>query len=534
MNDRITPDNPSEQRPERGSPALEILRVALPAIVTMLSYVVMQFVDTLIVARLEPGAIAAVGNGGIFAFVLGSFMFGMLGIINTFVSQNYGAGRPEKGAAYAWNGLWLCLAAWLFVMLPAAALWPMIDTGVRAVLSIEGDPGVRANAFVYGRILLLGMVFVLAARGLSHYFYGIHRAQWVMGAAIIANAINIPASMGLVYGWWGLPRLEIAGAAIGTVIGSVVEIAILMGVFLGPKFARELKTRCGWRPSLAHIKDIWRLGWPAGLMLGNELCCWWLFMGFIVADFGKAHNDAAWIVLRYMHVSFMPAVGLSMAVTAVVGKVVGAGRSDLATNRMMLGLSMAVAYMGACAIAMVVFREYFVGVFAEEMGQMGGADGATSPEYIAEVIRVGSAVLIVAAAFQVFDAVAITVVGALRGAGDTVWPGIATALLSWTFIIGAGYGITRVAPGLGSLGAWIGAALFIISLAIALSVRWRSGKWMAMAVAGPGQEVYTGPSGNEMGVVEPSTAAPEVGAMLEPAGGVVRRRRAVESEDADA
>lgn len=510
-------------------PAREMLRVALPAIVTMLSYVVMQFADTLIVARLGPGSIAAVGNGGIFAFVLGSFIFGLLAVVNTFVSQHYGAGAPEKGAAYAWNGLWLAAAAWIAVMLPAAWLFPALSSGAASLLGTATDPGVAAAAADYGRISLIGMIFMLGARGMSHYFYGIHRAKWVMVAALTANIINVPVSIVLVYGWWGFPMLGVAGAAIGTVIGSAFELGLLMAVYLSPKFARELGTRSAWRPSAAHIRKLLRLGWPAGLMLGNELFCWWVFMSFLIASFGPAHNDAAWITLRYMHVSFMPTVGLSMAVTAIVGRVVGAGRLDLATRRMVLGLKMAMAYMGVCALAMVVFREPLVSLFARLMldaGAVHAAAAADEAAYIADVVRLGSSMLIVAAAFQVFDAVAITVVGGLRGAGDTVWPGLATAILSWAFLLGVGFATVKLAPGLGSLGPWLGAAGFIISLALALAWRWKSGRWQAMAVVKPRKAAFTGPSGEELGSIEPATAMPEAGGIVEPSAAYIPTGRA--------
>ncbi|MGP1347677.1 MAG: MATE family efflux transporter [Phycisphaerales bacterium] len=460
-------------------PVVELLSIAGPAVVTMVSYTIMQFVDMLIAAQLGPGAVAAVGNGGITAFVLSSALFGVLGLVNTYASQNLGAGRVREGAAYAWNGLWMVLIYWAAVIVPCAVMLPSIFAGARGLLGVEVDPDVNAMAVEYGRIAMYGMGLTLGARGLSHYFYGVHRAKWVMISALVANAVNVPVSFALVLGLWGFPAMGVAGAALGTVVGSAIELGILMWVFVGRRFAEELGTRERWRFSWAHCRDILRLGWPAGLMFGNELFCWWVFMTILVAKFGVAHNDAGWITLRYMHIAFMPAVGLSMAVTAVVGRVVGAGRADLATDRMKLGLKMAMAYMGVCALAMVLFRHELVGVFAHLMNK------EQTPEldaHVREVIRIGGGVLIVAAAFQLFDALAITLVGALRGAGDTVWPGIVTAVLSWVWIIGGGLAVTLLFPEWGSLGPWSGAAMFIITLSLALAWRWRSGAWKRIEV----------------------------------------------------
>lgn len=463
--------------PERSlsnkSPILELLSIAGPAVITMVSYTVMQFVDMLIVAQTGSGAVAAVGNGGITAFVLSSVLFGVLGLINTFTSQSLGAGRPRDGAAYAWNGIWMVLIYWLCIMLPFAVVMPDVFDAMRRFFKVEADPHVTEMSIVYGRISLYGMCLMLGARALAHYFYGVHRAKWVMIGAIIANVVNLPVSIGLVLGLWGLPELGVAGAAIGTIIGSAVEFVVLMAVFLGPSFNRDLGTRAAWRFSLKHCKDILRLGWPAGVMFSNELFCWWVFMSTYLASFGTVHNEAGWIVLRYMHIAFMPAVGLSMAVTAVVGRVVGAGRTDLATSRMKLGLFMAMAYMGSCALVMVIFREPLIQAFANQMLKR---DPELAP-YVQQIVAVGGGVLIVAAAFQLFDAMAITIVGALRGAGDTVWPGVMTAILSWAWILGGGYLAITYFPQWGSLGPWAGAAMFIITLSLVLAWRWKSGAW---------------------------------------------------------
>jgi MATE family multidrug resistance protein len=166
-----------------------------------------------------------------------------------------------------------------------------------------------------------------------------------------------------------------------------------------------------------------------------------------------------------------------MAVTAVVGKSIGAGKPDQAARRTRLGLGLGMAYMGLCALAMVIFREPAVRIFVAAVpleSQMG------SPEAIDEIVKLGSSLLILAAAFQVFDALAIILVGALRGAGDTLWPGIVTVVLSWSLIVGLGWLFVERAPGLGSLGPWIGAAAYIIVLSVAILTRYASGAWRSI------------------------------------------------------
>jgi len=464
------------------------LRVAVPAVVTMTSYTVMQFVDKLIVKEIGPDELAAVGNGGIAAFIPGAMMMGLLGVINTFVSQNLGAGRPQRGSAYAWNGLYLSVLSWIVVFIPFAIFLPHVFLAQQAIFNLQApSEAVSAMQNQYGGILLLGMIFTLCSRSLGHFFYGIHKPAVVMYLAIAANGVNVLLCNYLVLGRVGVPGLEyqssyegmgVLGAALSTVAGGVVELLIPLALFLSPKTDAAYHTRRAWRYSSAHIRDILRIGWPAGLMGANELLCWFVFMTGFVAHFDKpgepaVNNAAGWITLQYMHLSFMPAVGISIALTAVVGKYIGAKRIDIAVKRAWLGLWMTVAYMSLCAAVFVIFRHWLVGLFT-------GSE--YDPETAARIVEIGSTLLILAAMFQLFDAIAISLSGVLRGAGDTVWPGVVTVILSWSIIVGGGWYFVAFHEDLGSLGPWIAAAAYIIALSIAFFVRFLGGKWKHMKI----------------------------------------------------
>ena len=512
-------------------PLREILVIAAPSVVTMTSYTLMQFVDALMVSRIgpEPVYVAAQGNGGVVAWLLMAVVLGLTGVVNTFVSQHLGAGRPREGAAYAWNALWLSIAAWAALMLPVAALAPFIFEAREAIIGATGgeggatDPRLMRLQTEYARIMLMGGVFVVCGRAISHYFYGMHRPAVVMIAALAGNLVNIAVNLVLIFGEAGLPVPEalegtiggavlgtcsgaaaavagalgvpamgVAGAALGSVIGAAVELTIPMALFLSPSYARRFGTRAAWRVNMRKIRDIVRIGWPAGAMFANEMFCWTYLMSVLIAAGGAAagasaviHNTAGWIGLRYMHLSFMPAVGLSIAMTAIVGKCMGMGRPDLATSRTWLGLRIGLVYMGACAIGFFVLREWMIERFVP--ASMSAAEAE-------ELVRIGSTVMIAAAVFQVFDAMAIVLSGALRGAGDTVWPGIATILLSWGCIVGLGHLLVATAPRLGSLGPWIGAAAFIITLGSALLWRFVGGKWREIKLVERAPVAESGPA----------------------------------------
>lgn len=487
----------------------EMLRIAIPSVATMSSYTIMQFADKLMVSRIgpEPVYVSAQSNGGILAWTLIAFLLGVTGVVNSFVSQNLGAGKPERGAAYAWNGLWMCLVYFVLIIVPAIFLVPSYfgllhpDPGMATLRALETD---------YAVIILAGAMGVMCSRTIHHYFYGLQRPWVVLISALAANLVNIVLNVLLifgdqpvVFGGWlgervfspitasiasagaglGIEPMGVIGAAYATVIGGFVEFLIPLALFVSPRYARRFGTLRAWKVSADCVRGLLRVGLAPGLMFLNEILCWNMLMVLLIPLGGKAAGDdpvlhltTGWIALQYMHLSFMPAVGLSIAAQAMVGKCMGMKRPDLATKRALLALYITLGYMGVCALFFVICRAELMGVFI---------DDSTPPGQRAKLIAIGSSVMVAAAVFQLFDALAITTSAALRGAGDTVWPGVATIVLSWTCIVGVGYGLVLVAPGLGSMGPWIGASLYIILLGVVLGGRFMRGKWKSLSLVEP-------------------------------------------------
>ncbi|MHC4980161.1 MAG: MATE family efflux transporter [Planctomycetota bacterium] len=285
-------------QPEAGvSPLREVWSIAWPSVLSMTSYTVMQFVDKLMVAQVGPLQVAAQGNGGIWAFTPLAFALGVLTVVNTYVSQNLGAGKPENGSKYAWASFWLAISAWVLLLVPWAIVLPWV------FVTVGHGPRLVELETGYGRILLLGGVLVMASRGINNYFFGMHRPRIVTVSSIVGNLVNGLANYVLIFGSdglpaWGLPGVPgvtpmgLHGAALGTVIGTAVELAIPALVFLGPKFNAAYGTRQAWRPRLGPIRDLLRIGWPAAVQFGNEIVAWSIFMSVLVGLFGENHMTA--------------------------------------------------------------------------------------------------------------------------------------------------------------------------------------------------------------------------------------------------
>lgn len=480
----IQPDATTTPR----SPLREVWTIAWPTVITMTSYTMMQFMDKLMVAQVGPLEFTAQSNGGIWAFNALAFCMGVVTVINTFVSQNLGAGRPERGARYAWAGFWLCLIVWVVLLIPfGLAVGPIFHV-------LPGhSPRLQRMETGYAQILLFGGVILLLSRAINNYFFGMHRPKIVTIAAIAGNIANIVGNYILIYGhdgvvieiggvthdlpgMPGVTPLGVYGAAIATVFGTLVELLIPSLIFLGREFNTKYRTRSQWRPDFGAVRELLKVGWPAAVQWGNELVCWSLFMTYFVGSFGEMHMAGGWIALSYMHLSFMPAVGFSVAVTSLVGKYIGAGKPDIAEARAYLGLRLAVVYMTVCGLLFFIFRHQLAGVFIA---------AEATPEDAEIIGRIAGRLLICAAVFQTFDAFGIIFSGALRGAGDTVWPGVITIIYSWVILVGGGWAVVRYAPGLESVGPWIAASVYIILFGMTLWRRWASGRWRSIKLIRP-------------------------------------------------
>lgn len=487
-------------------PLREMLAIAGPTVVTMTSYTLMQMLDKLMASRIgaDPIYVGAQGNGGLASFVPIAIAMGLITVVNTYVSQNMGAGKPERGPAYVWNAMWMSVVWWL-VLLPYGFLMPQLfhalwyDPNDTTALAASELARRVSLSCAYGQPLVYAAVITMASRAISQYFFGMHRANVVLVAGLTGNIVNFVCNSVLIYGpnsplagpethgilrsWFELtasvarslhlPPLGIAGAAYGTIIGSVVEATIPIAVFLGPGLNARYHTRSGWRPSWPHIKDLFKIGWPGALMFGNEMVCWSLFLVYFVSRFGAEHATAGWIAHQWMSLSFMPAVGISIAATAMVGKYMGMKRPDLAARRAWLALGIAVAWMCFMGAMFLVFRREMVGFFIDE---------GTPPEVRRKVLGLGMSFMVATAAFQFFDAIAMTLSGALRGAGDTVAVGVFTVLLSWGVIVGGSWFLVRYFPDLESRGPWIAAASYITILSLAILGRFLSGKWKRLTM----------------------------------------------------
>ena len=437
-----------------------MLKLAAPMVVTTISFTIMQFVDRFMVSRLGTEALAAIWPAGLVSFIPGGFAMGALASLNAYVSQSLGRGDSKDCSSYFWQALYmgLCYCTIVFVV-----MWPIAPW----IFKMMGQPpAVLELEVIYFRIMLYAHLIAVVNWSCNQFFIGIHRPIITMCASLCGQVVNVAANYVLIFGKFGIPAMGIAGAGWGTFIGMAVAGCINILVFLSPGINSVFSSRRTLRIQEGKMLDLLRVGLPAGFALTVNVALWGVILTGLIGYFGQEALAATSAALSYTSLSVMPVVGLSMALTAAVGKMIGLGRKDLAVKQTRICLRIALVYMGLMGVLFFVFRRNLIGFLS--------ADD--------KVIDTGVNILICAAVYQIFHAARIIYGGSLRGAGDTVWLAVISAVGAVLILGLGGIFITIYFPSLKSLGPWIAATLSVIVVGLANRSRFNSNRWMSIDI----------------------------------------------------
>lgn len=451
-------------------PIIELLRLAGPTVAQMASYTLMQFVDTLMLSHVGKTEATAAANSGLLAFSIISFGIGVLWVVNTLVSQSFGRGECAACGRYLWQGIW-------FGLVISVALAPVLPAANRIFRTFGHEPELARDEAIYLQIVLGATVFKMVGTAFWQFLLATDRPVAVMTATVAGVAVNALAAWAMLFGHFGFHPMGVAGAAWGQNVGVFVETALLV-LFAARRGYRQLYNLVDWRVRWPQMRTLIAVGVPSGLQITADVLAWSLFSVWVMGQFGTDAMAANTFMMRYMVLSFMPAFGISTAITALVGRYIGRGEPDVAVQRADLGFALTAVYMVSCGVLFFLGRHVLMGLFTHDP----------------EVLRTGATLLVFAAVYQFFDALYITYNGALRGAGDTLVPAVATGILCWGITVLGGYLIAILYPSLGPAGPWGAATFYGIVLGLFIYLRFRRGGWRAIRIgedAGKGEDTGT-------------------------------------------
>lgn len=425
-----------------------MLRLAWPVIVAELGWITMGIVDTVMVGPIGPAAIGAVGTGSTMFFALMVLGMGTLFALDTFVSQQFGAGRVDE--CHRWLFAGLQLAAVMSVLLVAVAVvgvWLLPFAGIHPDVIVLLQPYLSA--------LLWSTPPLLAYTVFRRYLQAMNVVLPVMATLVTANLINWGANWVLVYGHLGCPAFGVVGSAYATLAARVYLAVVLLGVIL----YRERKNPSGFHDvpfvaELTRMSELLRIGLPSALQLMLEIGVF-AASSMLAARIAPLALAANQIVLNVVSFFFMIPLGLSSAAAVRVGQAVG--RGDPAGVRRAgwsaLGLSLAFALCMSAAFA--IAPGPFLAIFT--------ADPA--------LLHVGTTLLLICALFQPFDGFQVVATGALRGLGDTRTPMLLNLVLHWMLGLPIAY-LLCFRAGWGVVGLWSGLGLSLTLIGAILLAVW--------------------------------------------------------------
>lgn len=434
--------------------------MAWPAILESFFVAFAGLVDSLMVSSLGSYAVAAVGLTTQPKFLGLSLFFAANVSISALVARRKGEGKREEA-----NKLFATFL--VFVLVTAVLLSVLLVICADPIIRFCGSEELTHDSAVkYFRIIMGGMIFNVIQMGVNSAQRGAGNTRITMRTNLVSNSVNILANYLLIQGHFGFPALGIRGAALATVLGTVVSsIMSILSVWKEDNFisipmifAQKIK------PGIDALKNIIKVGYS---VFAEQILMRVGFMltAIMAADQGTAAMAAHQVGMNIMGLSFSFGDGLQATAVALIGYSLGAKRPEQAkeygkTCRMIGGVIsvvLAVVYFFGAGFLMRMF-------FDEE-----------------EIVSIGVSIMHVIIFVVVLQIAQVIYMGCLRGAGDTLYTAVASTV-SVTLMRTLGSWFFGYVLGMGIIGIWFGVVADQLSRFLFATIRFRQGKWINIKI----------------------------------------------------
>jgi MATE family multidrug resistance protein len=435
-----------------------LMQIALPLMAAYLAEMAMFITTKMVVGKLGYHELATVGIAGNLSFEIQVILMGVLSIVGVLCAQAEGSGRNRDAGIAVRQGM--LISIWLG--LPATWLVWNMDV----VLVELSRPYLR---------WLSGFVLpVLWFSVLRNFVAALARPRAVMVITVAAVAINYGLTWLLVYGAWGLPRMGLAGAGLATTLVSWMMFLSLLWYVYRTESLRGYGVFSGrWRVDRAVTREILLLGLPVGglvLLEAGMFTAASILSGVISAETLAAYE----IVLSWIGVSFMVALGVAEAAMVRVAHGVGRNRAVDARQAGLLAMGIGLLIVSILILVPLGLKDRFISIFISP----------TDPGFDI-VAGMASGFFLIAALFQIFDGLQCIAARALRGLKDSVVPLWIAGFAYWVLGIGGGAWLA-FSMGMNGTGLWWGMVLGLATAGILLAWRFHLlSNRLSLAVAAP-------------------------------------------------
>lgn len=425
----------------------DTFHLAWPLVLTQVGQVVVGIVDNIFLGKLSVAEQAAgILSNNLYVIVL-VFCIGVSYALTPLVTAAHEKSDLLKKASLFKNSLFLNI-------LVSIACFIVLYIASGLLRYMQQPPEVAELAIPFFNVLIFSMIPVSLFFSCKQYCEGLSNTRVALIISIGGNLVNIFLNYFLIYGKLGLPEMGYMGSA----WASFISRTLMGGAFLFLLFrlpvTHELKSafrqvKINWK----ELKDLGRIGFNAGMQFTIEVAAF-AIAGFMAGTFGKEDIDAHGIALSLAALTYMFGSGIGSAVTIRVGVYKAQNNWPAIRDAARTALKLVILMMGACGLMFLMFNQYLPMAF--------------SPEH--EIVALAARLLIIAAMFQLFDGVQVTILGVLRGLEDVKVPTAITLIGYWLVALPLAY-FLAYPMGLETVGIWI--ALLVSLIIVAGGLYWR-------------------------------------------------------------
>ena len=423
------------------------LKIAYPVMLGQLGHILVALADNIMVGRLGAAQLAAVSLGNSLIFIALSLGIGFSFAITPLVAEADGAGDTETGRNYFHHGIVMCTLNGILLFMLLLFAKPIL-------YYLDQPVEVVRLAIPYMEIVAFSLIPLMAFQAFKQFADGLSNTRYAMYATLVANIVNVFFNFLLIYGFWIFPRLELVGAAYGTLISRFFMLWMLYYILSRKK---KFKPYFIWTHHKAFqlpiFKRLFDLGFPTAMQMLFEVSLFTscIFLSGILGTNAQAANQ---IALNLAAMTFMIAVGLGVTATIRVGNQKGKG-DYLNMRRIAFSLFLPVFLIEAVfAIGFILLKDFLPTFYIDNI----------------EVVLLAAQLLIVAALFQLSDGLQVVILGALRGLQDVNIPTGICFIAYWLvgFPVAWYFGKPEL---MGSQGIWFGLLAGLSASAVLLYIR---------------------------------------------------------------
>ena len=412
-----------------------------------LGHVLVGLVDNLMIGRLGAAPLAAVSLGNAMVFIAMSLGIGFSFAITPLIAEADGADDLEGGRSYFHHGLILSTINGLFLFI-------MLLVAKPALYYLDQPPEVVELAIPYLNIVAFSMLPLMVFQAFKQFADGLSQTRYAMYATLLANVVNIVFNYLLIYGIWIFPRLELVGAAWGTLISRFFMLWFIWEILRRKsKFVEYFKWSKKEMLKWSIFKRLLDLGFPTALQMFFEVAIFTATV-FLAGNLGTNPQAANQIALNLASMTFMIAVGLGVTATIRVGNQLGL-KAYRELRRISFSIFLLVfLIMAVFALLFILLKDILPGFYIDNF----------------EVVSLAAQLLIVAAIFQLSDGMQVVILGALRGLQDVKLPTLICFIAYWIIGFPVSYYFGQPER-MGSMGIWMGLLAGLTSSALLLYFR---------------------------------------------------------------